>query len=179
VPTPAQSDEHLGGDVVSAPSEVTRSLGRRLVAVHDELRETLHQLRTSSQPGRDGSLAVHCLAFCSAVDQHHHGENVQLFPQVVTEDPRLAAAVRQLQHDHGLIGFLLRDLAGAVRALPSDPDPEQLERFRRTLDGLSAVLESHFRLEERTILDLIDEFPDPAAPPSWDVRGDRQDDGYG
>ena len=164
---------------MSTPVEPAETLGRRLVAVHAELRETLRALRASSRPGQDGSLATHCLAFCSALDQHHRGENTQLFPEVVAQDPALAAVVEQLQHDHGLIGFLLRDVASAVRALPTDPDPQQLQRFRQTLDGLSAVLESHFTLEERAVQGVMADQPVPAAPLAWDVSGARQDDGHG
>ena len=164
---------------MSSPTEAAETLGRRLVAVHAELRETLRELRASSSPGKGGSLASHCLAFCTTLDQHHRGENTQLFPEVVAQDPTLAAVVEQMQHDHGLIGFLLRDVATAVRALPPDPDPQQLQRFRQTLDGLSAVLESHFTLEERAVLGLLADQPVPAAPLAWDVSGARQDGGHG
>ena len=164
---------------MSTPADPVETLGRRLVAVHAELRETLRRLRASSQPGLDGSLTTHCLAFCAAVDQHHRGENTQLFPDVVAEDPALAAVVDQLRHDHGLIGFLLRDVASTVRALPADPDAAQLQRFRQTLDGLSAVLESHFTFEERAVRGPLAARPVPTPPPSWDVRGAGQDGGHG
>lgn len=164
---------------MSSPAEAVETLGRRLVAVHDELRETLRGLRASSRPGSDGSLTTHCLAFCSALGEHHRGENAQLFPEVVAQEPTLAAVVDQLQHDHGLIGFLLRDVAAAVRALPADPDPQQLERFRQNLGGLAAVLESHFTFEERAVLGVLADRPVPVPPPSWAVSGGRQDDGHG
>ncbi len=112
--------------MTSTPEDPRASLGRRLVAVHDELRATLRGLRDSSHPGRDGSLGAHCLTFCAAVSRHHRGEDAELFPQVVAADPALAAAVDQLQHDHNLIGFLLRDLTAAVQALPAEPDDQEL-----------------------------------------------------
>ncbi|GAA1435667.1 hypothetical protein GCM10009616_33320 [Microlunatus lacustris] len=164
---------------MSTPVGPAETLARRLVAVHAELRETLAQLRASSRPGQDGLLATHCLAFCSALNQHHRGENTQLFPDVVAQDPTLAAVVDQLRHDHGLIGFLLRDVAAAVRALPADPGPQQLARFRQTLDGLSAVLESHFTLEERAVLGVLADRLVPTTPPTWDVSGGQQDEGHG
>ena len=154
-------------------------LGRRLVAVHDDLRATLRALRESSRPGADASLGVHCLTFCTAVARHHRGEDAELFPQVVAADPALATAVDQLQHDHNLIGFLLRDLAAAVPALAADADGAELERFRQNLDGLAAVLESHFRFEERRVLTALQGRPAPPAPPSWDVRGEVQDGPHG
>ncbi|SDT38994.1 Hemerythrin HHE cation binding domain-containing protein [Friedmanniella luteola] len=164
---------------MSAPADPAETLGRRLVAVHAELRETLRGLRASSRPGADGSLAAHCLTFCATVDRHHQGENGQLFADVVAQEPGLAAAVDQLRHDHGLIGFLLRDVATAVRALPATPDAQELQRFRRTLDGLAAVLEAHFTSEERAVLAAVGDRPAPTPPPPWDVRAVRQDDQHG
>lgn len=161
------------------PEDPRTSLGGRLVAVHDELRATLRGLRDSSRPGRDGTLGAHCLSFCAAVSRHHGGEDAELFPEVVAADPALAAAVDQLQHDHNLIGFLLRDLAAAVRALPVEPDEAELLRFRQQLDGVAAVLESHFRFEERKVLAALEGRPVPAAPPAWDVRGVVQDGSHG
>ncbi|GAA1828211.1 hemerythrin domain-containing protein [Microlunatus capsulatus] len=165
--------------MTSTPEDPRASLGRRLVAVHDELRATLRGLRDSSHPGRDGSLGAHCLTFCAAVSRHHRGEDAELFPQVVAADPALAAAVDQLQHDHNLIGFLLRDLTAAVQALPAEPDDQELLRFRQHLDGLAAILESHFRFEERKVLAVLEGRPFPAAPPAWDVSGGVQDEPHG
>jgi hypothetical protein len=164
---------------VSAPADPAETLGRRLVAVHAELRSTLRELRASSRPGLDGYLAAHCLVFCAAVDEHHRGENEELFADVVAQQPALAATVDQLRHDHGLIGFLLRGLATAVRALPAAPEPEELVRFRQTLDGLAAVLESHFTFEERAVLAAVGDRPTPTPPPAWDVSGFRQDGQHG
>lgn len=164
---------------MSAAADPRETLGRRLVAVHDELRATLRGLRESGRPDRDRSLALHCLTFCTALAQHHRGEDAELFPAVVAQDPALAAAVEQLQHDHNLIGFLLRDLAAAVQALPAEPDEAELARFRQNLDGLAAVLESHFRFEERRLLAVLGTSTEPGPPPSWDVRGDHQDGDYG
>ena len=164
---------------MSSAFDPLETLGRRLVAVHDELRAALRALRDSSRPGADASLALHCLTFCTAVAQHHRGEDAELFPQVVAVDPALVAAVDQLQHDHNLIGFLLRDLAAAVQSLPAEPDDAELERFRQNLDALAAVLESHFRFEERKVLTALEGRPAPEAPPAWDVRGGGQDDHHG
>ena len=164
---------------MSTQADPLETLGRRLVAVHDELRTALRGLRDSSRPGTGGSLGVHCLTFCTAVARHHRGEDAELFPQVVAADPGLAAAVEQLQHDHNLIGFLLRDLAAAVQALPVEPDEQELERFRQHLDGLAAVLESHFRFEERRVLAALEGRPVPTEPPSWDVSGGGQDGPHG
>jgi hypothetical protein len=59
---------------------------------------------------------------------------------------RLRAALSRLRRDHELIAALLRQLErGLGAAAPPGDVPRQL-------DGIAAIMESHFRYEERQLL---------------------------
>lgn len=47
----------------------------------------------------------------------------------------------------------LRDLAGGIGA---DAEPSAVRWVKGEIDGLSAIVESRFRFEERTIIDALD-----------------------
>ncbi|MFE3501121.1 hemerythrin domain-containing protein [Kitasatospora sp. NPDC059160] len=133
----------------------TAALSLQLSQAHNELRRRLTNLRTGL--GRrtlpDDSLGAHCLAFCTALTNHHQGEDQGLFAALVRERPDLAPTVAKLAEDHDLITHILarvRDLAEqAVRAA-------DLEAVGRELDGLAAIMESHFAYEERAIGAALD-----------------------
>jgi hemerythrin-like domain-containing protein len=138
-------------------SETTRLIawGRELRAVHDWLRGALRVSQEAvaageslPEPGRD--LLLFCHGFCSALDGHHRGEDALLFPAVEAEHPDLSPRLRKLEQDHAMIGTLLAGLSSAVdRSSPPD-------LIGRHLDGLAAIMESHFRFEERTLLSVLD-----------------------
>lgn len=62
--------------------------------------------------------------------------------------------IGQLTQDHTMIGHLV---GGLQRAL--DGGGTTAEKFRH-LDGIEAVTESHFRYEERRLLDVLDAIED-------------------
>ncbi|MFD7450538.1 hemerythrin domain-containing protein [Kitasatospora sp. NPDC059827] len=143
----------------------TAALSLQLSQAHNELRRRLANLRAglarrtppegsvSDDFPSDGSLGAHCLAFCAALTNHHQGEGQGLFTALVRERPDLAPTVAKLAEDHDLITHILarvRDLAEqAVRAT-------DLEAVGRELDGLAAIMESHFAYEERAIGAALD-----------------------
>ncbi|MER6086249.1 hemerythrin domain-containing protein [Streptomyces sp. NPDC001833] len=133
------------------------ALSRQLARAHEELRRQIREIRTGlghRRPG-DDVLLTHCLAFCNALTSHHEGEDYGMFSQLLRERPDLAATVANLVEDHGLIASILsrvRELAdGAAEPRGSTP-----EAIGRELDGLAAIMESHFRYEERTITEALD-----------------------
>ena len=144
------------------PPRVT-ALSEQLVQVHQALRERLASLREDGTAAPDDLLS-HCLSFCAALHTHHTGEDHQLFPALQAAHPELAPVIGKLTEDHVLVAGILgrlRDL------LASPPDPATL---RRELDGLTAILESHFSFEERRIAAALDtlgpenHFPEVFAP---------------
>jgi iron-sulfur cluster repair protein YtfE (RIC family) len=142
------------------PPRVT-ALSEQLVQVHQALRERLASLRADATAVPDDLLS-HCLSFCAALHTHHTGEDHQLFPTLQAAYPDLAPVIGKLAEDHVLVAGLLGQLRDLLAA-PPDPDPATLQR---ELDGLTAILESHFSFEERRITAALDtlgpdnQFPD-------------------
>lgn len=95
-------------------------------------------------------LLLHCHGFCVALDGHHRSEDAGLFPRIAEARPDLAPVLERLTHDHAM----MRQLVGALAAaLDSGADPATLHGH---LDGLDAIMESHFGYEERSLLGELD-----------------------
>jgi hemerythrin-like domain-containing protein len=128
---------------------------QELRQVHVRLREALRLTQEALDDGRDAptataDLLLYCRGFCAALDGHHRGEERALFPAVAAAHPQLRPVLRSLQQDHSMIGYLLAGLAEAAdRSAPVD-------ELRRHLDGLAAVMENHFRYEERRLLVVLE-----------------------
>lgn len=73
-----------------------------------------------------------------------------MFPAIAAAHPDLAPVLRALEQDHSMIGHLLGGLQAAVE---SRSGPEVLARH---LEGVAAIMESHFRYEERQLLTALD-----------------------
>jgi hemerythrin-like domain-containing protein len=131
---------------------------RELRAVHHRLRAALEVTRAAVLDGTETTgpaeaaepatqeLLLYCHGFCAALNGHHRGEDSALFPSLAKQHPQLGETLRSLQQDHSMIAHLLNALQAAVqRSAPA----AELERH---LDGISAIVESHFRYEERQLL---------------------------
>ncbi|WP_053646861.1 hemerythrin domain-containing protein [Streptomyces sp. XY431] len=140
----------------------TAALGRQLSLAHDELRRLINDLKNDLASGAGhrrtggGTLATHCLAFCAALETHHRGEDDGLFAQLVRERPELAGTVAKLVEDHGLISSILSRVAELAEQAAATGGPGPDEAVRRELDGLAAIMESHFRYEERVLGAALD-----------------------
>ncbi|MFF2146721.1 hemerythrin domain-containing protein [Kitasatospora sp. NPDC058190] len=135
----------------------TAALGLQLSQAHRELRRRLTDVRAAlgRRTHADDTLLTHCLAFCAALTNHHQGEDDGLFTALVRERPDLAPTVAKLVEDHGFIAHILarvRELAEQAAETPG----ADLEAIGRELDGLAAIIESHFRYEERAIGTALD-----------------------
>ncbi|MEU9073966.1 hemerythrin domain-containing protein [Kitasatospora sp. NPDC048538] len=134
------------------------ALSLQLSQAHHELRRQISEIRTrlGHRRSSDDTLAAHCLAFCAALTSHHQGEDDAMFSQLLRERPDLATTVANLVEDHGMIASILsrvRELADRA----GESGGPALEAVRRELDGLAAIMESHFSYEERTISEALDE----------------------
>ncbi|KQQ05572.1 MULTISPECIES: hemerythrin domain-containing protein [unclassified Rathayibacter] len=126
-----------------------------LRTVHQRLRDALaiareaaHDGGPSEQAGRD--LLLFCHGFCAALDGHHRGEDRALFPAIEEAHPHLAPVLRALERDHSMIGHLL---GGLRDALDGAAPPDELDRH---LEGVAAIMENHFRYEERQLLTVLE-----------------------
>lgn len=68
-----------------------------------------------------------------------------LFPALAAARPELAEVLRRLRQDHSMISHLIHGFAAVVE---SSPEPGELARH---LDGIEAIMESHFGYEERQL----------------------------
>jgi hypothetical protein len=143
--------------VESTSGEYARFLayGNQLIEIHIGLRDMLADLREGIVPEAD--LGRHCLAFCAAVTRHHTGEDTQVFPLLAARHPELRTFLTELERDHQVIAGLLTrvsHLAGRPAELPAE------------LDGIAAVLETHFLGEEKRLVAVLN-----AIDPSEGLTG--------
>ncbi|KRE39407.1 cation-binding protein [Janibacter sp. Soil728] len=130
-----------------------------LRAVHARLREALDLVRAAGEdPEVARDLLVYCRGFCTALTRHHEGEDRHLFPAIASEHPELADTLRRLSQDHSMMSHLV---GGLEAALDRDDPPE---RVHSHLDGLGAIMESHFRFEERALLRILETLDLDADP---------------
>ncbi|MDG6107991.1 hemerythrin domain-containing protein [Dactylosporangium aurantiacum] len=123
------------------------ALSAQLAQAHDALRHQLRDLRA----GLRRDLPSHCLAFCAAVTAHHQGEDAGMFAELLRQRPDLSGTVAKLVEDHGMIAWIL----SRVAELASSPAVDTAA-VSGELDGLAAILESHFAFEERAISTALD-----------------------
>lgn len=143
-----------------------QAVGEQLIEIHQWLRGELARLREeigayadsgTSQP--PSPLRAHCTAFCRALTQHHTGEDTVAFQALGERFPELVPVLEQLRQDHLLVADILRRLQQLLTAVT----PDNAEQVRRELDGLTAILESHFQWEERRLVDAFNALPTPGA----------------
>jgi Hemerythrin HHE cation binding domain len=144
------------------------ALSEQLIHVHQALRERLASVRqevvAAGQRGADTAigedLLSHCLGFCTAIHAHHTGEDSELLPALRAAAPELAPVIDKLIEDHALVAGILRQVR---ELLTPGRAPSRPEALVRELDGLIAILESHFNYEERRIAKALD----TAGPLPW------------
>jgi len=67
---------------------------------------------------------------------------------LAAQHPELAPVLAELEQDHQLVAGVLRGVDELAARVVEGDEPQLI---RSGLDGLSAILESHFRWEERRI----------------------------
>ena len=124
-----------------------------LAAAHERLRQALRVTRDALDRGDlepvGGDLLLYCHGFCAALNGHHVSEGAALFPELSARHPELRSTIEKLTQDHEMIAALLTQFS---HALTASATPDQLVRH---LDGLSAIMESHFNYEEHRLLDAL------------------------
>jgi hypothetical protein len=145
------------------------ALSEQLTHVHQALREQLTSLRREAASGAGPhaadtaagkDLLSHCLSFCTAIHDHHTDEDTRLLPALRAAAPGLAPVIDNLIEDHGMVAAILRKIRELLAPGRSPSVPGAL---LRELDGLTAILESHFRYEERRIAEELDNL----GPAAW------------
>ncbi|WP_441249479.1 hemerythrin domain-containing protein [Kitasatospora sp. McL0602] len=153
----------------TGPRARLTTFGHELTEIHQWLREELAQLRADVDAYLDGraarprELKAHCLSFCTALTRHHTGEDAGAFPLLGDLHPELRPVIAKLEEDHQLVSSIVRGLEQLLDGITDTPDPAEAKRVRGELDGLSAILESHFTFEERRITAALDALPTEAG----------------
>ncbi|MBT2227016.1 hemerythrin domain-containing protein [Nonomuraea sp. NEAU-A123] len=148
----------------SEPDGRLTAFGNQLIEAHLWLREELARLREEvhahpdahTRPERTWELRAHCLTFCSAVTKHHSGEDEGAFPALAEQFPELRPVLDELARDHRQVADIMRALQELLGDLDADP-----ERVRAELDGLAALLESHFVYEEKRLVSALNALDAP------------------
>ena len=128
---------------------------RELRSVHDRLREALtvtSEALAAGEPAEPATrdLLLFCHGFCTALTAHHEGEDRHLFPAIAEQYPQLRDTLHYLRQDHSMIAHLVAGLAALVgRGAPA-------AELHRHLAGVAAIMESHFRYEERQLLTVLE-----------------------
>lgn len=147
---------------LSFPLRVTERETTRLIAWSAELRRAHARIRAALQIARqavrDGTpsphlsrdLLLYCHGFCDALDGHHQGEDRALFPTIEAAHPHLTPVLRALEQDHSMISQLLQALREAV---DRSATPDEVDRH---LEGVAAIMENHFRYEERQLITVLE-----------------------
>ena len=126
-----------------------------LRAVHARLREALAVTQDAVASGSSADVATRdlllfCHGFCTALTGHHEGEDRMLFPALVEAHPELGDTIRKLMQDHSMIFHLIGGLQSAVSS------GSTAGGLLSHLEGIGAIMESHFRYEERELLGVLD-----------------------
>ena len=129
--------------------------------MHARLRDALKLAREAATDADGGpdprrELRLFCHGFCAALEGHHRGEDTSVFTALLGLRPDLADVIGELQRDHTMLDHLLGELARAVDA------GEHGAALERHLDGIDAVMETHFRYEEKRLVEVLD-LPELAA----------------
>ncbi|MFD3524421.1 hemerythrin domain-containing protein [Streptomyces sp. NPDC058653] len=147
--------------ISTGPDGRLAAFGNQLIDVHIWLREELARLRDDVDDHLAGGgerpreLRAHCLAFCSALTRHHTAEDEGVFPALARHSPELAPVLEQLAHDHHMVTGMLGRLQDLVDGIGPAPSPAEARRVRGELDGLVALVESHFTYEEKKLVDAL------------------------
>ncbi|HEX3783569.1 MAG TPA: hemerythrin domain-containing protein [Pseudonocardiaceae bacterium] len=147
----------------SGSADRLTAFGTELIEIHQWLREELAQLRDDVGGYLDGrrdrprELKAHCLSFCAALTKHHTGEDAGAFPLLARDYPNLRPIIVKLLEDHQLVRSILDNVEKLVAGMSEKPDEAEAKRVRGELDGLTAILESHFTFEEGRIVTALNE----------------------
>lgn len=147
----------LNGTRLPALSAEMREVHRRLRAALDLARESA-ELEEEADPLL-GDPLLYCWSFCLALSGHHLAEDRALFPRLIAVNPAIEPVIRQLTQDHHMIDYLINDFRRATARGVST------EEKLRHLDGIEAVMLTHFRYEEKRLLPLLDDLGEPILTP--------------
>jgi hypothetical protein len=94
------------------------------------------------------------------VTRHHTEEDTTVFPLLAARHPELREVLDGLERDHRMVAGMLTRAAELARDLDVDG-------ARAELDGLAALLESHFTWEEKRLVAALNAVRPDELRPRW------------
>ncbi|OXM42917.1 hemerythrin domain-containing protein [Amycolatopsis alba] len=143
------------------------AFGNQLIQVHQWLRKELARLHddlgsvAAGRAERLRDLRAHCLTFCSALTRHHTGEDGGAFLVLAEKFPELRPVLEELAHDHDIVTGILERLEQLVAEVGPESSQAEILYVQRELDGLTAIMETHFRYEEKRIVEALNSLDMP------------------
>ncbi|MEU8087038.1 hemerythrin domain-containing protein [Micromonospora sp. NPDC049101] len=139
----------------NSPAGRLAAVGNQMIEIHLWLSAELARLRagldTSGDARASRDLRAHCLTFCAALGRHHSGEDAGAFRLLANQVPELRPVIANLITDHEVVAGILERVEALLAGDPALP----LAQVRAELDGLAALLESHFRYEEKRLVSAL------------------------
>ena len=99
------------------------------------------------------NVAASFITFCAALTRHHTGEERGAFPALAARFPDLRPLLEKMAEDHVLVA----GITARVEAIAQEMTDARSPALLAELDGLAAILDSHFAFEERRIRGALDE----------------------
>ncbi|RSM71250.1 hemerythrin [Amycolatopsis sp. WAC 01375] len=143
------------------------AFGNQLVQVHNWLRKELARLHDDLESVAAGraerlrDLRAHCLTFCSALTRHHTGEDGGAFLVLAEKFPELRPSLEELAHDHEVMTGIIERIEELVAGVGPGSSQAEILDVQRELDGLTAIMETHFRYEEKRIVEVLNSLDMP------------------
>ncbi|MET8044758.1 hemerythrin domain-containing protein [Micromonospora sp. NPDC005215] len=138
-----------------SPAGRLAAVGNQMIEIHLWLSAELARLRASLDTAGDArasrDLRAHCLTFCAALGRHHTGEDTGAFGLLAEQVPELRPVIANLITDHEVVAGILERVEALLAGDTAVPRPQ----LRAELDGLAALLESHFRYEEKRLVSAL------------------------
>jgi hemerythrin-like domain-containing protein len=149
---------------------------RDMLVIHQVFRRELGllpDLVRRVEPGdtaRAATVAGHYALVARFLHDHHHGEDLLVWPLLHERAPEAAELVASMEADHARLAALLDEGASRVPAWAADPTAERRDAVATLADDLHAQALAHFDVEEREVLPLCER---TLSVPEWLALGEH------
>ncbi len=166
-------------------SPAGHGLGRRLIEIHDHIREETRKLLAAVAAVADGTepvdaarsalealdlrhnfpgLGRFCSGYCELLTIHHTLEDRQVFPGLGTAHPGLKPVLKRLYEEHEVVAELIERLDAMLAVVAGDA--EVARHLGEVSAALAEQLLSHLAYEESQLVAVLDSSPAlPAGGP--------------
>jgi hemerythrin-like domain-containing protein len=129
--------------------------------IHDALRRDLKRLHDaltapkSPTSARRIEIANHAVWMMDFLHEHHHNEDIGLWPFVCARNPEAGRLMGSMEADHQAIEPLVANLRTAAEQCRGDDSPAATTQLVDAIAALSAPLLAHLEREENEALPVV------------------------